>query len=66
MRQTEVNVLQAIEMLDVTEEVLGRLAEEGKIKSRRAADGCLYFVREDVEKVIRREIEAARSQAADQ
>jgi len=49
MRKNEVDLLEALDMLDVAEEVLGRLCEEGKIKTRRAADGTLYFLREDIE-----------------
>jgi hypothetical protein len=67
MRETEVDLLEAMAMLDdMDEEALGRLVEQGQIRRRLAADGTFYFLRADVEKVIGREIEAARSQAADQ
>ena len=58
----EVDLLQAMFMLDVPEEVLGRLAEEGKLKTRRA-DGTIYFLREQIEELVDRQIEEARSNA---
>jgi len=61
--RTEVDLFEAMDMLDVTEEVLGKLAEEGKLKSRRA-DGTVYFVREEIDQIIDREIEEVRSQGA--
>jgi hypothetical protein len=42
MQKNEMDLLEVIHMLDVPEEVLGKLAEEGKLKSRRA-DGTIYF-----------------------
>jgi hypothetical protein len=46
--RVEVDLLEAMDMLDVPEEVLGKLAEEGKLKSRHAY-GTIYFVREEIE-----------------
>jgi hypothetical protein len=43
-----VDLFEAMRMLDVPEEVLGRLAEQGKLKSRRA-DGTVYFLRAEIE-----------------
>jgi hypothetical protein len=60
MRRKEVDLLEAMDMLDVDEEVLGRLAEEGKVKSRRA-DGTIYFRRKDIEELVDRQIEEVRS-----
>jgi hypothetical protein len=60
IRKNEVDLFDAMDMLDVPEEVLGRLAEEGKVKSRRS-DGTLYFVRDEIE-LIDREIELVRSE----
>jgi len=60
MRRNEVDLLEAMDMLDVPEEVLGKLAEEGKLKSRRA-DGTLHFVREEIEQLIDQQIEEVRS-----
>lgn len=57
----EVDLLQAMFMLDVPEEVLGKLAEEGKLKARRA-DGTIYFLREEIEELVDRQIEEARSE----
>lgn len=51
---------EALDMLDVSEEVLGRLAEEGKVKSRRA-DGTIYFLREEIEKLVDLQIEEVRA-----
>jgi len=45
-----VDLLDAMNMLDVPEEVLGKLAEEGKLKSRRA-DGTTNVLREEIEEV---------------
>jgi len=58
----EVDLLQAMFMVDVPEEVLGKLAEEGKLKSRRA-DGTIYFLREEIEELVDRQAEEARSNA---
>jgi hypothetical protein len=42
MRKNEVNLLEAVEVLEVSEEILGKLAEQGNLKVRRA-DGTIYF-----------------------
>jgi hypothetical protein len=47
-------------MLDIPEEVLGKLAEEGKLKARRA-DGTIYFLRDEIEKIVVRQVEEVRS-----
>jgi hypothetical protein len=60
IRENEVELWEALDMLDVDEEVLGRLAEAGKVKSRRA-DSTIYFLREEIEQIIDREIEVIRS-----
>jgi hypothetical protein len=52
----EVDLLEAMDMLDVPEEVLGKLAEEGTLKARRA-DGTIYFLYEEIEALIIRQIE---------
>jgi len=62
IRKDEVDFLEAIDMLDVSEEVLGRISEEGKVKSRRA-DGTIYFLREEIEDLIDQQIEEARATA---
>src|ERR1700719_3704774 len=58
--KTAVDLFEAMDMLDVTEDVLGKLAEEGKLKSRRA-DGTVYFLREEIEQIIDRQIDEVRS-----
>jgi hypothetical protein len=60
IRKNEVDLFEAMDMLDVPEEVLVRLAEEGKVKSRRA-DSTIYFLLEEIEQIIDREIEVVRS-----
>lgn len=60
MPRNEVDLFQAMDMLEVPEEVLGKLAEEGKLKSRRA-DSTLYFLREEIEQLIDQQIEEVRS-----
>ena len=60
IRKNEVDLLEAMDMLDVPEEVLGRLAEEGTLKSRRA-DGTIYFLCDEIDRIIDREIELVRS-----
>jgi len=62
-RNDEVDLLEAMAMLAVAEEVLGRLVEEGQIKSRRA-DGTIYFLREEIMGLIDRQIEEVRSKVA--
>jgi hypothetical protein len=60
----EVDLLEAMDMLDVSEEFLGKMAEEGKLKSRRA-DGTIYFVREEIDDLIDRQIEEVRATGGD-
>jgi hypothetical protein len=60
--RNEVDFLEALDTLDVSEEVLGRLAEEGKVKSQRA-DGTIYFLREEIEKLVGLQIEEVRAMA---
>ena len=60
IRENEVELWEVLDMLDVDEEVLGRLAEAGKVKSRRA-EGKIYFLREEIEQIIDCEIEVVRS-----
>jgi hypothetical protein len=56
----EVDFFEAMSMTDVPEEILGKLAEEGKLKSRRA-DGTIYFLREQIEELVERQADEARS-----
>jgi hypothetical protein len=42
IRKNEVDLFEAMDMWDVPEEVLVKMADEGKLKSRRA-DGTIYF-----------------------
>jgi hypothetical protein len=60
MLRNEVDFREALELLDVPEEILGKLAEEGKLKSRRA-DSTIYFLREQIEELIERQSDEARS-----
>ena len=62
-RRDEISLLDAAELLEMPLETLGRLAEEGKVKSRRGA-GEMYFVREEVESLRRRQIEEVRAAEA--
>jgi hypothetical protein len=55
----DVDLFEAMSMADVPEEVLGKLAEQGKLKSR-SADGTIYFLREQIEELIARQVEEAR------
>jgi hypothetical protein len=63
IRENEMDLLEAMEMLAVPEEVLGKLLEEGKLKHRRA-DGTIYFLREEIKGLIDRQTEEVRSKAA--
>jgi hypothetical protein len=60
MRTNEVDLLEAMDMLDVPEEVLGKLADGKKLKTRHA-DGTIYFLREEIEKLIDLQIEEVRA-----
>lgn len=60
-RGSEVDLSEAIDMTDLSEEDLGRLAEAGKLKARRA-NGAVYFLREEIEALIDRQIEEVRSE----
>jgi hypothetical protein len=51
IRKYEVHILEALAMLDVPEAVLGTLAEQGKVRVRRA-DGNVYFLRDEIEDLI--------------
>jgi hypothetical protein len=55
MRENEVDLLEACGLLDVPEEVLGQLLAQGKLKSR-IEDGDMYFVREDIDALVERQI----------
>jgi hypothetical protein len=59
----EAELLEAMDMLDVPEEVLGKMAAEGKLKSRRA-DSTIYFLLDEVDALINRQIAEVRAQAA--
>jgi hypothetical protein len=61
MQRDEVDFKQAMALLDVPEEILGKLAEEGKLKSRRA-DGTIYFLRDEVDALINRQTDEVRSE----
>jgi hypothetical protein len=61
MLRNEVDFRQAMDLLDVPEEILGKLAEEGKLKSRRA-DGTIYFLRDEVDALVNRQAEEVRSE----
>jgi hypothetical protein len=63
MRRNEVELLEAIDMTDLEEETLLKLAEEGKLKAR-AAGGTVYFVREEIDALVDRMVESARSEVA--
>jgi hypothetical protein len=52
----DVDLLEAMDMLDVPEEVLGRMAAEGKLTTRRRK-GTIYFSVEEIDEIIDREIE---------
>ena len=56
----EVDAVEAMRILDVPEEILGKIAEQEKLKSR-CADGTIYFLREDIEKIAARQVEEVRS-----
>ena len=60
IRKNEVHILEALAMLDVPETVLGTLAEQGKIRVRRA-DGNVYFLREEIEELIHLQSQEVRS-----
>lgn len=64
IKETEVDLVEAAQMLDLPEEIVGRLAEDGTLKSRRC-DDTMYFLRSSVETFIDRQIKEARSAAAD-
>jgi hypothetical protein len=61
--RNEVDLLEAMDMWDVPEKALVKMAEKGKLKTRRA-HGTIYFVREEIEQLIDRQIEEAPSQGA--
>jgi hypothetical protein len=60
MRENEVDLFTALQMLDISQEHLGRMVEERKLKSR-PAEGTVYFLRVEIEGLIDQQIEEARS-----
>ena len=63
LRRNEVEILEAIDMTDLEEETLLKLAEEGKLTARRAG-GTVYFERECLERLVERMIADARGEVA--
>ena len=61
MLRNEVDFKQAMDLLDVPEEILGKLAEEGKLKARRA-DDTIYFLRDEIDALVNRQTEEVRSE----
>ncbi len=57
-----VDLFEAMRLLDVPEEVLGRLAQQGKLKSRHA-DGTIYFLRDEIEALVGRQLEELTGEA---
>ncbi|MGO9639890.1 MAG: hypothetical protein ACLP1Y_01110 [Candidatus Acidiferrales bacterium] len=62
-RSEEIDLFEAVDLTDLSEELLGRLVEQGKVKARRA-DGTIYFLREEVEELIDRQRDELRSESA--
>ncbi len=63
MRRNEVELLEAIDMTDLEEEMLLKLAEAGELKARRAG-GTVYFERESLDRLVERMIADARNEVA--
>jgi len=63
LRRNEVEILEAIDMTDLEEETLLKLAEEGKLTARRAG-GTVYFERESLDRLIERMVADARNEVA--
>ena len=59
----EIALVDAADLLEMPLESLCRLAEEGKVKSRRAGDD-LHFLREEIEALHRKQVEEVRRQEA--
>ena len=65
MRRNEVDLDEAIDMTGLDAEFLMRLAEEGKLKTRRDRGFLeVYFVREEIDRLIDRMIAVARKEVA--
>jgi hypothetical protein len=65
MRRDEVTFPEAMNLLDVPEEVLGKLAEEGKLKSR-SADGTIYFLRNQIDELVDRQMAEELSKSGEE
>lgn len=64
MRANEVDLVGAVRLLDdVPPEVICRLAESGKLKTRQA-DGNVFFLISEIEDLARRSAEEARAAEA--
>lgn len=59
-RRDEIELSDAANAVDLPDHVLGRLAEQGQLKFRRAG-AQIFFLREDVSELIGRQIEEIRS-----
>jgi hypothetical protein len=62
-RRDEISLCDAADLLETPQESLYRLAEEGKLKSRRAG-GDLYFLREESESLHGNQVEELRAQVS--
>ncbi len=63
-RDDEIELWDAADELDLPEDALGRMIEQGKLKSRRA-DGTVYVLYEEIEQLIERQREEFRSAGDD-
>jgi hypothetical protein len=54
--QNEIDLQEAMSILDVPEQILGRLIEEGKLRARRT-DSNLYFLRDEIEALVARQVD---------
>ena len=55
----EVDAVEAMRMLDLSEEILGKIAEQEKLKTRHA-DGTVYFLRQQILDLLARQLDEAR------
>jgi hypothetical protein len=63
MTRIEVDLFAAIDLTALEEETLFKLAEAGELKARRAG-GTLYFLREEIDVLIKHMVANARKEVA--
>ena len=63
-RSNEIDLFEAVDLTGLSEDLLGRLIEQGKLRARRA-DGTVYFDRAELGGLVERQRDELRSESAE-